>query len=437
MVQRIHNDGGNLEYVAMDEPLFFSSVFTGKGGCHVPVTDTVANAAINIEAMWAVFPDVQIGDIEPIVNVNSDGLSQDELVARYQQGAEAFKAALGKPLAFFDADLDWNSTTVAHDLTAFCRMIDAEGIPFGVIYNGDGGDDSDAAWVNSARRHMAFAEALVGTPDLVIFQSWNPYPKKLLPEADQDAFTSLVDGYYGARTKLTATIQGNSVFGELKTTRGAPIAAAPVSVAIRYRSTTGTPATYTVSGHIPASAVSAVLAIRVNAEGGFGPANIRVNRIEFDADGADPVVRQFASPDDLNLWGGRIGDGHLSTALIDSGALHVLVGPGVPVIINSAPIPLNGHGDFTLRVNATIPSASVGSGSFAVVFLGATKEIQRRTIRFEEPIIPLGNVVTDRHGRWSVPVPKTPGANPSSMTATADYDGDANDWPASAKLDTP
>jgi len=430
-VRRIHSDGGDLKYIAMDEPMFFSALHKEKAGCNLSMAQTVANAAANIKAMLAEFPGVQIGDIEPLVPMKGDGLTQEELIARYQEGAEAFKAALGKPLAFFDADLDWNSPTAAHDLKALRRMVDAEHIPFGIIYDGDGNDLSDLSWLNTAKRHMAFAEATAGAPDIVIFQSWHPYPKKLLPETDQDAFTSIINSYFGDRTTLTASVKGKNIAGELKTTLGKPVDSARVDVSIRYRSMTGLPGVYNATGQIPDNAVSALFAIRVNSEGGSGAANIRVAGFKFDADGAPSVARNFASDADLSAWGG------LSHAKIENGALHIVTDDKASLIINSAPFPIVTHGNYTFQVNATIPNASDRSGSFAIIFLDAKSEITRNTIPFEEPVTSLGTMTTNRKGVWSMPLPKPPDYASSGFVLTGDYAGDANHWPAQTHLTNP
>jgi hypothetical protein len=187
--QRIKRNGGTLRYLAMDEPVFFSTLYTGKNACGWSVDEMADNAAANIRVLLEQDPGVQVGLIEPLPASAANWLSQ------YQAGIRAFQRALGFPLAFFIADLNWEIKNHMDALASFRGMVLAEGVRFGVIYNGNASDRSDARWVKSAAKHMRAVERKFGSPDLVVFQSWHAYPEKLLPEKDSDSFTSLVDRY--------------------------------------------------------------------------------------------------------------------------------------------------------------------------------------------------------------------------------------------------
>ena len=118
MAQRIRDNGGELKYVAFDEPTFYGTIYNGKNAFDLTIDDMVQNAAANINEMWTVFPDVQVGDIEPLVNGGPEGMTRDQIIGRYAQGIEGFQKALGKPLAFFHCDLDWNDPDYTGYLTA-------------------------------------------------------------------------------------------------------------------------------------------------------------------------------------------------------------------------------------------------------------------------------------------------------------------------------
>ena len=73
-------------------------------------------------------------------------------------------------------------------------MLKQQGIPFGMIYNASA--DGPNEWLLHAAGHFVEYEQYAPTPpDQVIFQSWNPDPKKVLPETDGRAFTSLINRY--------------------------------------------------------------------------------------------------------------------------------------------------------------------------------------------------------------------------------------------------
>ena len=178
------------------------------------------------------------------------------------------KIALGVPLAFFHADVSWSTPSYPEKLAALHKLVASEHIAFGVIYNGNAEDLSDAAWLRSAESHMADVESAIGTPDQVIFQSWNSYPKKLLPESAPDAFTHLIDLYFRARTKLTSAVSRQEFDGRLTTALGnpKPVAGAKIALQLISLSPTGTMGALVAKGAIPPGTTSMVFAIRVNVE---------------------------------------------------------------------------------------------------------------------------------------------------------------------------
>jgi hypothetical protein len=189
VARRIASLGGTLRYLAMDEPQYWFMLYAGPNACRWQPAEMAANAAVNIRALLAEFPRVKVGDVEPA------GFIDQAYIVRYRDGIGAFKKALGFTPAFFHVDEAWAPATFPADLVALRGMVTSERIPFGIIYNGSGRDASDAAWIASAQQHLRDAERAVGIPDQVIFQSWNRYPQKLLPESDPDAFTWLIAHY--------------------------------------------------------------------------------------------------------------------------------------------------------------------------------------------------------------------------------------------------
>jgi hypothetical protein len=428
-VRRIQEDGGNLAYIAMDEPIYFGATYRKPGFTPLTVDQMVEDAAVNIKEMWRVFPDVKVGDIEPLVSASAQGLSTESLIARYRDGIEAFETILGKPLAFFDADLDWDSKDFPNRLAAVSRMVRTTDVPFGVIYNGNGEDQGNTSWLLAARRHVAECEATIGTPDIVIFQSWNPYPRRLLPETDRDAFTSLINDYFGQPTRMSLAVSNSRVSGRLSTKTGAGIAGATINITLRPQSSLPMFAAYTASGQIPDGARMAVLAIRVNNEGAsVGRCDVGVKEMRFEADGQAPVVREFTDDPGKDVWPalGSSPDG--AAAAIQNGILHLTATSSQTLLLNSQPVPVATRGVFRFSVIATVPIESVGNGYFALVFIGDKGEIGRTRISFDLPITTLPPLKTGLNGMWSVSLP-----SPGKYLAESQYDGDTQNWPCIGK----
>jgi hypothetical protein len=199
VARRIASLGGTLRYLAMDEPQYWFTLYGGPNACRWTPERMAANAAVNVRALRAAFPAVEVGDVEPA------GFSDLGYIERYRAGLAAMRKAFGFAPAFFHVDEAWDPATFPADVVALARMVRGARIPFGIIADGDPRDASGAAWIASADRHIVVAERAVGPLDHVIFQSWHPYPKHVLPETDSDAFTWLIDHYFsrdapGART---------------------------------------------------------------------------------------------------------------------------------------------------------------------------------------------------------------------------------------------
>jgi len=420
--RRIQKNGGVLSYLAMDEPLYFGSIYDGKTACHWTPEQAAASAVPNLKALRTVFPQVKIGDIEPVGEPTLE-ITTD----RYRRGIQAFRA-LGVPLAFFHADVSWWTPSYPEKLAALHKLVASEHIDFGVIYNGNAEDLSDAAWLQSAESHMADVESAIGTPDQVIFQSWNSYPKKLLPESAPDAFTHLIDLYFRARTKLTSAVSRQEFNGSLTTALGnpKPIAGAKIALQLISLSQTGTMGDLVAKGAIPPGTTSMVFAIRVNVECGCsGPADLQVAELRLQPQGGPAIVSAFKNPTTAASWsatdtkGARIGG-------VQNGLLRLSVRRGQQVVMNSPQSRLHAQQDFTFSVKAKVTPASTESGYFAVIFMRGGQETYRTQIPFKPAPMTIGSATTGLDGSWSIRLPEIGG----DFTAQAQYAGNDEYWPA-------
>lgn len=193
--QRIKALGGTLGYGRMDEPLWFGHVFVGRNGrvgCQMPIAALAAEAAAKVADLKRVFPAVQIGDVEPFgVPVPNATWGQD-----LRQWFSAYRNATGQPLAFFHADCAWVRPNWESQFLLGVQIVQAAGIPLGVIYNGSRRDDTDLSWSNAAIAHFKLIEGQLGVrPYAAIFQSWTDRPRKMLPEDEPGTLTNVVATY--------------------------------------------------------------------------------------------------------------------------------------------------------------------------------------------------------------------------------------------------
>lgn len=196
IANRIARNGGQLDYVVMDEPLWYAHQFKGKNCCQWPMERIARDIAPRVADLRAKFPNVQIGDVEPI------GTAQPEdWVQEINEWSHVYQTVIGEKLAFFHADVVWKAPIWRQQLAAVRTNIHAQGIPFGVIYDGGGtgNTESDDVWTQEAEQRFHQVESTSSlVPDQAIFQSWVRWPRRLLPETEHGTMTNLVLRYLQA-----------------------------------------------------------------------------------------------------------------------------------------------------------------------------------------------------------------------------------------------
>lgn len=100
--QKIKSLGGNLRYLAMDEPFYYANIYSGPDACRWTPKQIAVNAVQNLAQIRSVFPNVVVGDEEP-----TPALGVPDWVQRYAAWLDAWKEAAGVPLAFFHFDVDY------------------------------------------------------------------------------------------------------------------------------------------------------------------------------------------------------------------------------------------------------------------------------------------------------------------------------------------
>jgi hypothetical protein len=384
IAERIRQSGGDVQYLAMDEPLWFGHQSSGANACHTPIPEIARDVAANVAAFKRMFPAAQVGDIEPIGRAEPAEWT-DELM----QWAQAYRDAAGVPLAFFDADVYWAGPW-QRQLTLLAARLHAAGIRLGVIYDGDRDDQTGQAWTRHAEQRFAAVESGLGlTPDQAILQTWMPQPDHMLPETQPGTMTWLVDRYLAAPTHLTLHRVGGRLEGELTYTTGHPLAGVPVTVSAETPGDWGTPAVHERSGLVPPEAATAVLALRINAECGCsGPADIGIGLMSYHDDRTSQTVQQTFKPVSAP-------DGAAALARFQAQ-------PGQPITQGTPHFPVTVNDPFTVQVPMRTDLHSAGTGYVALIFLDEQKkEVERVRLSFEPAERPIGTATTDAQGRFS------------------------------------
>jgi len=108
------------------------------------------------------------------------------------QFAGTYRAAVGSPLAFIRADVQWSKRWQAQ-LRTVATDARGTGIQFGVIVDSDRPGSSNVDWTQHAEERLTDVHAILGHfPDQLVFQSWQAHPTHFLPETEPGTLTSLV-----------------------------------------------------------------------------------------------------------------------------------------------------------------------------------------------------------------------------------------------------
>jgi hypothetical protein len=420
LATRIKNNGGTLAYLAMDEPFYFANIYNGSGACQWTASQIATNALTSIGILKTAFPDLQIGDIEP---VPPNGLAAD-WIQRYATWMDAFQTAVGSKLAFFHADTGFLPTWIT-DVAALRVETSKRGISLGISYDGFPSDTSDAQWLGRAQQNFVDFELAKGQPDQALFQSWEAFPRTHLPETTPYTFTWMLDQYARPRPSLTLNTTLTQASGKLLDNLGAPVASAPITVTLRPISGPGVVADYTLTGIVPAGATGALVGIRINEECGgcSGTADVAMYTFQYSETGAGSRTANLDFANGFNGWGlFDTGTSQFESTPIPPGQdLHVTAQPGQVVQLNSSTFTATPGAAYTLHIKARVSPQSAGTGYFTIIFVGS-QEVRRDNLNLQSGIVTLGTAQTGSDGSYNLQFAAQPG-DPQQLQTQADYPG--------------
>jgi len=187
-VRRIKDLGGELNLIAFDEPYYYGHFYDGEHACHW-TGEKIAKEIDNfIQQVRAIFPEMIIGDIEPLTGPAD--------AQAYKTWLETFRAVNGYDLAFLHLDIDWSNTSWPQQVKTMVEYGDQLNVEIGMIYNGNPQDETDEDWLAIAGERVKRFESTGSQLDHVIFQSWHDRPDRALPDSDPSTFTGFLRTYF-------------------------------------------------------------------------------------------------------------------------------------------------------------------------------------------------------------------------------------------------
>ena len=199
-LQRLKAVGAQRIVVKVDEPFYFGVVVNDPRSCHFSVQQTAEYVGQYAHLVKTVYPDAEIGDVEPII----DSAYPPGVVAAIGEWHQACRQVTGEPFPFFFADIQFANQAWPYLVSQLEQQTHQLDMKFGIIYIGDPADLTDAEWAaKTIARFYSYQGDSGGKPDYVLFQSWEPHPQYFLPESNPFTFTGVLDTYIDATSPHT------------------------------------------------------------------------------------------------------------------------------------------------------------------------------------------------------------------------------------------
>jgi hypothetical protein len=191
--ENVHQNGGQLKYIVLDEPFFH-----GAANCKATEENVLRAVLAYRSSVLEFWPAAQMGEVEPYPARSVQDIERSLLDLQHS----AFR------LSFFKLDINFAllskrpdlARALPQDVRALRAFAGHESIPFGVIFwSGQDPVASGQQYNELALRNLRLVKAAIGVPDIANFQSWAAGPDGLrnvppnLPETVPGTLTSLVN----------------------------------------------------------------------------------------------------------------------------------------------------------------------------------------------------------------------------------------------------
>lgn len=407
-----------LDWIQMDEPLWFGHYDSEAGKCQYSVSDTAARSAQFLLAVLAVYPHIHIVETEPVPALTSEPDWRQTLT----QFRLELERRINRRINVMHLDVYWIAPgwqQGVQDLDAYLRE---NNMTWGVYIDATGASVGGLAWNAQAVANFNLLEGTMHLlPSQAIFASWYPDPVNNLPETDPTVLTWLIGQYDRERTSLDVHFKGAGAYGQLTTLLGKPIPSATIQPMVPGSDLTQPLPVQTETGTVPAGAVQGIFALRLNAECGncSGINDVLLGGMTYQETAGGTDTANASIPTNTVVYGG----GTTFTGLPVGGSVvsRLMCAPGQPIYWQTPTFPVTPGATFQFSV----PAGSVGGlgwhGNVGIIFLGTAGEVSRSMMQPDAGTTHLPVVATDWKGRFTIP--RLPRAALGLEPATVYYDG--------------
>ncbi|HXQ53711.1 MAG TPA: hypothetical protein VN802_21640 [Stellaceae bacterium] len=188
VIRKLKRLGASLAYVGLDGPLYYGHIDQDRTACKYPLPELASRLARTLRVVWELYPNVKI--------VDHDGpQAPPGYAALAEQWLDAYRDATGRPLDGWAMEVNWRSDW-RERIAATTPVLRRHHIKTGLFLDANGGPTvTDESWMAQARQNGRDLKAAKFDLDFVMIITWMQHPRRMVPETDPLAFTSLVDWY--------------------------------------------------------------------------------------------------------------------------------------------------------------------------------------------------------------------------------------------------
>jgi hypothetical protein len=403
--------------VDMDGPVSSGSYDTSVNGCRYSIPALVTHVAMTMNYVVAAWPGIKIVEIEPVpALMQTPTWRQDETAFHIGLGLQ-----IGDRVQGMMTDVQWQNPAWQQAMMDEHAYLTEQNMSLAVIYDGNATTTNNTDWINSAVSNF---EAVEGTlhiiPDQAIFTSWNAYPQYNMPETSPTALTWLINRYPLPRSELEVQFVGGGANGKLTALDGKPIVNATVNGYIPGVVFSQPLPVTVMTGVVPASAVTALIGVRVNAECSCAGINdLLIGTITYQETQGGSLRSSYALPTASGTSNGAIVGGEMVGGTL---VARVISLPGQALLFNQpALFPVTANAQYQFSIPAGTVGGSGWYGNVILIFVDAQGNGTRVTVVPGPGKALVSSAVTAADGTFALfPMPR---AADGPGPVTVEFDG--------------
>lgn len=187
ILKKLKNNNIKVDYFVFDEPLYFGGYRDNRSNnSKYSIESSARDSLENIKLIQENYPNAILGIVEPVQLFSGNDFYRDVII--YHE----FMKSNGINISFVQDDIVWDKFNTSK-VNKLIDKLKNKSIDFHLIINSDSSSSNNSQWLNGANSNLKDLMGIIGKNNIsVVFQSWNKYPNKIIPEWEKDAHMSQI-----------------------------------------------------------------------------------------------------------------------------------------------------------------------------------------------------------------------------------------------------